>query len=68
VPSTLRAEQIEDWVLDKLGGIVATDGHEMETAIQRLIAHAVTANPAVGDAERMVHPRYIGNRLCKAHR
>ncbi len=53
VPSTLRAEQIEDWVLDKLGGIVATEGHEMETAIQRLIAHAVTSNPAAGDAERI---------------
>lgn len=53
VPSTLRAEQIEDWVLDKLGGIVATDGHEVETGIQRFIANAAISNPGMADAERI---------------
>ena len=53
VPSTLRAEKIEDWVLDKLSGIVATDGHEVETAIQRFIANAAIGNPGAADAERI---------------
>ncbi|MCD4699430.1 MAG: zinc ribbon domain-containing protein [Phycisphaerae bacterium] len=53
VPSTLRAEQIEDWVLGTLGGIITTDGHEMETGIQRFIANAAISNPGTADAERI---------------
>lgn len=53
VPSTLRAEQIEDWVLNKLGSIVATDGHEVETAVQRFIANAAISNHGMADAERI---------------
>ena len=53
VPSTLRAEHIEEWVLGKLSGIIAVDGEGMDTAIQRFIANVVTGNPDAADAERI---------------
>lgn len=53
VASTLRAEHIEEWVLGKLGDIIATDAEGMETAIQRFMANVVTSNPGAADAERV---------------
>ena len=53
VPSTLRAEQIEQWVLDKLGSIIPTDAEGMETAIQRFIASVAISDPRAADAERI---------------
>jgi len=53
VSSTLRAEQIEEWVLGKLSDIIATDEDGVETAIQRFIASVATSNPGAADAERI---------------
>ncbi len=65
VPSTLRAEQIEDWVLDKLSGLVATDADGIETAIQRFIASAVIENTDKADAERIaVEIRQINDMVA----
>jgi DNA invertase Pin-like site-specific DNA recombinase len=53
VPSTLRAEEIEQWVLDKLGNLIPTDSKGMETAIQRFIASVAISDPRSTDAERI---------------
>jgi hypothetical protein len=53
VPSTLRAEQIEEWVLGKLGNIIATDEDGIEAAIRRFAESVATSNPGAADAERI---------------
>jgi len=53
VSSTLRAEQIEEWVLERLSGIVATDEEAVDAAIRRFTASIATSNPGAADAERI---------------
>jgi site-specific DNA recombinase len=53
VPSALRAEQIEQWVLGKLGKVIATDENGVEAAIKRFLESVAMNNPGAADAERM---------------
>jgi site-specific DNA recombinase len=54
VPSTLRAEHIEEWVLDKLGTLVATDEGAIEKVIQRFAERMATRNTADDNADRVI--------------
>jgi len=53
VPSTLRAEHLEAWVLGKLGAIVATDEEAIEAATRRFVESVVAERAPVTDAERI---------------
>lgn len=52
VPSTVRSEALEDWVLGHLDRIVATDRHSIDEAIKRFGASAAVDHRA-SDTERL---------------
>ena len=52
-PSTLRAEDLEDWVLGKLQDIVLTDVEAVDSAIERFVEAVGEQNPCAADAERI---------------
>ena len=56
--STLRAEHLEEWVLGKLGTIVATDEDAIEAATRRFVESVVAEHAPATDAERIA--REIG--------
>jgi site-specific DNA recombinase len=52
-PSTLRAEKIESWLLDKLQALIATDEVLVDEQIDRLAAMVGEQPSRTGDAERI---------------
>ncbi len=52
-PSTLRAEQLEAWVLDKLQYIILTDEEAVDEAIERFVKAAAKNDPGDADADRI---------------
>ncbi len=53
-PSTLRCEEIEAWMLDKLRETVLTDADSVDAAVERFIETMGRQNPIAADAERIV--------------
>ena len=51
--STLRAEQLESWVLGKLQDIVLLDDDAVDMAIERFVESAARQNPCATDADRI---------------
>jgi len=51
--STLRAEQVEQWVLDKLQALVLADEDAVGEAVERFVASVATNTPGAADAERV---------------
>ena len=52
-PSTLRAEQLESWVLGKLQDIVLLDEDALDVAIERFVESVGRQNASTGDADRI---------------
>ncbi len=53
VPSTLRTEQIEEWVLGKLADIIATDEDGIDAAIRRFVESVGRNDTGGTDTERI---------------
>jgi len=51
--STLRAEQLESWVLGKLRDIILTDEEAVDEAIERFVRTAARHDPSDSDANRI---------------
>ncbi len=51
--SSLRAEQIESWVLDKLQGLVAFDTKAVDAAIERFVESALNSTSSTSDTDRI---------------
>lgn len=52
-PSTLRAEHLEAWVLDKLQRVVLADDEAVDAAIERFVVTATQNTAGAVDAERL---------------
>jgi hypothetical protein len=51
--STLKSEEMEAWVLDKLHRLVLSDTSSVDAAIEKLLANVASQSPAAADAERV---------------
>jgi site-specific DNA recombinase len=51
--STLKAEEIERWVLDKLHRLVLSDTSSVDAGIEKFMAKVAGQSPAATDAERI---------------
>lgn len=60
-PSTLRAEQLEAWVLGKLQRIVLADEDAVDAAIERFVEQVGRENPGVSDARILREIKEVGD-------
>jgi DNA invertase Pin-like site-specific DNA recombinase len=66
MPSTLRAEQLEAWVLGKLQELILADEDALNMAVERFVELAVRHNPGATEAERIAREIKEVNELVTA--